>query len=141
MEKQKHTTMTGIYIEYHDTLHCDAYRVWVYRNGNNLLDASVFKKLTDNEYRQADMEKEVSCFGGIRVAMVGDSDYYGTRGIITTVKILHEEFPDLKVKCFKQGWHTFPQKWMDVENHFKSIFPEAEMLPGNKWMKENNIVK
>lgn len=131
--------MTGIYIEYHDHLSCDAFRVWAYRNGENLLNENIFNLLTKNRYYKEDMEMDVYRFKGIEVSMIGDCAYYGTTGLKTTVEVLKKEFPDLQVKCFKKGWYTFPQEYREVGNYFLECLPlEVEMIEGNMSELENS---
>lgn len=125
--------MTGIYVEYHDSLSWDAFKVWVYQNGNNLLDnMDLLKALCNNsEYQLEDALKEKKRTGGIRVMLMTSSSHYNTVGLRDAVRIIKNIYPELPVKCFTEGWYTFPGQWKEVGDYFtKHLSPEVEMVEG-----------
>lgn len=76
----------GIYIHYHDHLSMDAWKVWIVVNGA-IIDG-------DND-----------------VIMYNDCTYYGTKGILSTVRDFKSKYPDLKSFVLDCSWYTFPMEY------------------------------
>ena len=113
----------SLYIVYADSLHCDGFRFYAYKDGVNLFkeDAALLNAVCNsNQYYVKDALTRLNNWGWnyIEVTMVGDSAYYGTIGLNHALEIVLSKYPELEVKCFSLGYYTFPRDWKDVGDFF-----------------------
>lgn len=106
----------GIIVEYHDHLSCDAFIVRVRKDGQDM-------PITEGNTE-------------LKVTMVGDSDYYGTKGLRSTVRDLLIEYKNkLPVYFLDLGWYTFLGKYQKVQDYWI----EDRIIPASIEIGENEL--
>jgi hypothetical protein len=116
----------GIAVVYHDHLSCDAFRVYVRKDGETIKPEKKFRyrwsdekknyEILEEEFARWDTQYE-DCR---EVDMVGSSSYYGSVGLTDTVKLLREKY-GLPVYYVNIGWCTFPSAWCDMSSFLDCI--------------------
>lgn len=54
--------------------------------------------------------------GTIELLMNSNSEYYGSMGFSTGIRLLKEKFPGMKVYYCNYGWYTFPHEWREIKS-------------------------
>ena len=144
IEKAIQSIDNGIIIEYHDSLHCDAFNIRVRKDGK---DASFTETYSYPGYSEKDktirvhpLEQETN---GLHVIMVGNSEYYGSVGLRSTISMLVEgKFYNFPVYVLDLGWYTFPSKylpvkesWLDSLSDFITKDEQGIKLSCQDWFK------
>lgn len=52
--------------------------------------------------------------GTVELLMDSNSEYYGSMGFSTGIRMLKEMFPGMKTYYCNAGWFTFPKQWMEI---------------------------
>ena len=116
----------GIVILYKDHLSMDAFRVYVRKDGKAVKPEKKYRyKWNDEKKNYEIIEEEFAKWDDgsddyREVIMVGSSSYYGSVGLIDTVKLLYEKH-GLPVYYLNIGWCTFPQAWCDMSSFIDCI--------------------
>lgn len=129
---------SGIFIESHDHLNCDAFRILVLDNGENVLKNDPLKIECESQYSGKQyIENLEPKYGNdyIEVNYVGDL-WEKSLCLINVVKALHIKYPELPIYCFTMGWNTWKGGYVDEQKAFNSIFSKYlrgisfEFIPG-----------
>lgn len=116
----------GIVILYKDHLSMDAFRVYVRKGGKAVKPEKKYRYKWNDEKKNYEILEEESAKWDCgsddyrEVNMVGSSNYYGSVGLIDTVKLLYEKH-GLPVYYLNIGWCTFPQAWRDMSSFIDCI--------------------
>lgn len=138
---------SGIFIEYHDHLSCDAFRILVLDNGVNVLkndplEVEATYRYSGNKYI-AKLEPKYGDY--IEVDLV--HSYGGDLCLTKVVKELHAKYSNLPIYCFTEGFYTFKGEYKNVQDVFNKIFSERlknlsfKFIPGTmgEFLKNNNM--
>lgn len=116
----------GIVVVYHDHLSCDAFRVYVRKDGETIKPEKKFRYGWSDEKKDYEiLEEEFArwdySYGDCReVNMMTSSGYYGSVGLADTLRILSEKH-GLPVYYVNIGWCTFPSAWCDMSSYLDCI--------------------
>lgn len=105
----------GIYAFFCDHLSMDANLALVVKNHEIVTPKEL--KLEIGENRGHYIARKGSYAGTIELLMDNNSEYYGSMGFSTGIRMLREMFPGLKVHYCNAGWYTFPSKWMEIKTN------------------------
>lgn len=114
----------GIIVEHHDSLNMDAFNVRVRKDGKDVPFTEDYRYPyytdKDRSIKTVPLEKETNT---LRVIMVGDSEYYRSVGLKSTVRILLEKHYNLPVYFLDLGWYTFPCEYRPVKESWLDCLP------------------
>lgn len=102
----------GIYAFFCDHLSMDANLALVVKNHELVTPEEL--KLEIGGGRGHYKAREGWYKGTVEFLMDSNSEYYGSMGFSTGIRMLKEMFPGLKVRYCNAGWFTFPKKWMEI---------------------------
>lgn len=139
---------SGIFIEYHDHLRCDAFRILVLDNGVNVLkndplEVEVVSGYTGKRY----IAKLEPKYNNDYTEVDFVHSYSGDLCLVKAVKELHAKYSNLPIYCFTEGFYTFRGEYKNVQKFFNDIFSEYlknlsfEFIPGTmgEFLKNNNM--
>lgn len=140
---------SGIFIESHDHLNCDAFRILVLDNGVNVLKNDPLEIECEGQYSAKQyIEKLEPKYGNdyIEVNYVGNL-WEKSLCLINVVKALNMKYPELPIYCFTMGWNTWKGEYENVQKFFNDIFSKYlrgisfEFIPGTmgEFLKNNNM--
>ena len=138
---------SGIFIESHDHLNCDSFRILVLDNDVNILKNDPLEIECESQYSGKQyIENLEPKYGNdyIEVNYVGDL-WEKSLCLINAVKALHIKYPELPIYCFTMGWNTWKGEYIDEQKAFNRIFSEYlrgisfEFIPGTmgEFLKSN----
>lgn len=104
----------GIYAFFCDHLSMDANLALVVKNHEIVTPEEL--KLEIGNDRGHYKARKSSYTGTIELLMDSNSEYYGSMGFSTGIRMLKEMFPGMKVRYCNAGWFTFPSKWMEIKD-------------------------
>lgn len=134
----------GIIVEYHDSLSMDAFNIRVRKDGRDMAftEDYSYPYYTDKDksIKTHPLEHETN---ELRIIMVGNSEYYRSVGVKSTVQILLEgKYYNFPVYFLDLGWYTFPQKHLEVKESMLNCLPDwitkdeqGNKLPCSEWFK------
>ena len=139
---------SGIFIEYHDHLRCDAFRILVLDNGVNVLkndplEVEVVSGYTGKRY----IAKLESKYNNDYIEVDFVHSYSEDLCLVKAVKELHAKYSNLPIYCFTEGFYTFKGEYKNVQKFFNDIFSKYlrglvfEFIPGTmgEFLKNNNM--
>ena len=140
---------SGIFIESHDHLNCDSFRILVLDNDVNILKNDPLEIECESQYSGKRYIENLEPKNGndyIEVNYVGDL-WEKSLCLINVVKALHIKYPELPIYCFTMGWNTWKGGYVDEQKAFNSIFSKYlrglsfEFIPGTmgEFLKNNNM--
>lgn len=140
---------SGIFIESHDHLNCDSFRILVLDNDVNILKNDPLEIECESQYSGKRYIENLEPKNGndyIEVNYVGDL-WEKSLCLINVVKALHIKYPELPIYCFTMGWNTWKGGYVDQQKAFNSIFSEYlrglsfKFIPGTmgEFLKNNNM--
>ena len=101
----------GIYAIFCDHLSMDAHLVIVVKDHEIVTPKKL--ELCKGEsviFARGDWRK-----GYLELLMASDSEYYGSIGFSTGIKMLKEMFPGMKTRYCNVGWYTLPGEWKEIK--------------------------
>ena len=104
----------GIYAFFCDHLSMDANLALVVKNHEIVTPEELKLEIEDGEGHYT--ARKGSYKGTVELLMDSNSEYYGSMGFSTGIRVLKEMFPGLKIRYCNAGWYTFPQKWMEIKD-------------------------
>lgn len=138
---------SGIFIEYHDHLSCDAFKILVLDNGVNVLkndplEVEVVGSYTGKQY----IAKLESKYNNDYIEVNFVHSYDGDLCLVKAIKELHAKYSNLPIYCFTEGFYTFKGEYKNVQELFNDIFSKYlrgmsfEFIPGTmgEFLKNNN---
>lgn len=128
---------SGIFIEYHDHISCDAFRILVLDNGVNVLkndplEVEAVSSYTGKRY----ITKLEPKYNNDYIEVDFVRSYSGDLCLVKAVKELHAKYSNLPIYCFTEGFYTFRGEYKNVQELFNDIFSEYlrglsfEFIPG-----------
>lgn len=103
----------GIYAFFYDHLSMDANLALVVKDHEIVTPKELKLEIKDGEGHY--FAREGWYKGTIELLMDSNSEYYGSMGFSTGIRLLKEKFPGMKTYYYNRGWYTFLSKWMEIE--------------------------
>lgn len=104
----------GIYAFFCDHLSMDANLALVVKDHELVTPKELELEIGEN--RGHFRAREGRYKGTIELLMDSNSEYYGSMGFSTGLRLLKEKFPGMKTYYCNVGWYTFPQEWREIED-------------------------
>lgn len=102
----------GIYAFFHDHLSMDANLALVVKD-HEIVTPKELRLDIPNSYSYKAREGWYK--GTVELLMDSNSEYYGSMGFSTGIRLLKEMFPGMKVYYCNRGWYTFPKAWREIK--------------------------
>lgn len=137
---------SGIFIEYHDHLRCDAFRILVLDNDINVLKNDLLEIKCEGRYSgKQHIEKLEPKYGNDYIEVDYVHSYSNELCLTKVVKELHAKYSNLPIYCFTEGFYTFKGEYKNVQKIFNDIFSKYlrglafEFIPGTmeEFLKSN----
>lgn len=137
---------SGIFIQYHDHISCDAFRILVLDNGVNVLkndplEVEVMSGYTGKQY----ITKLEPKYNNDYIEVDFVHSYSGDLCLVKAVKELYAKYSNLPIYCFTEGFYTFKGEYKNVQEFFNNIFSKYlkgisfKFIPGTmgEFLKSN----
>ena len=120
----------GIIVEFHDHLSCDAFHVYVRKDGEYVKQDIRYRYMWNEKLKNYEILEAPETYGAnyLDVCLIDSDPYYGTVGLRDTVKLLREKYGFDKAYLLDVGWHTFPSMYMGDKAWVKKYIPDLEDL-------------
>ena len=106
----------GIYAFFHDHLSMDANLALVVKDHEIVTPKELKLEISPSEPSRGNYKAREGLYNGtIELLMDSNSEYYGSMGFSTGIKLLKEKFPGMKTYYCNRGWFTFPQAWREIK--------------------------